>query len=76
MKFPLRQGCLLSGIRFLSSIRFRLLLWGMAILLLVLVIFNGIVYYRQVEYEKVVLGNKIQAEANYLIQTYREAVYL
>ncbi len=59
--------------RIFGSIRFRLLLWGSAILVVVLAIFSGIVYYRQLEYQKLVVKSQLQSEAGYILETYQAA---
>jgi signal transduction histidine kinase len=38
---------------------------------LVLAVFSAIVYYRQVEYQKTVVGNAINSQANFILEAYR-----
>ena len=57
---------------FFHSLRFRLLLWGAVMLLLVLAVFSAIVYYRQAEIQKTVLANRIYSKATFILEAYRE----
>jgi signal transduction histidine kinase len=69
--FPRRLAFFFLPNRFFGSLRFRLLLWGAAILVLVLAVFSALVYYRQVEYQQAVLSSQIQAQAGFILETYR-----